>query len=435
MPIAAENTANQPPLWQGVNLFSSDLPLDEAVRREGGTAAIKELQAFGAHLGTAETLDLGRQANEYVPKLQALDRKGRPLDRVEFHASYHALMDMSAREGLHCSAHAPSAAAGGVPRPGAHVVRIATLYMAAEVEAGHCCPLTMTNAAIPAITASGTLAKTWLPKLFLRRYDPRHVPANDKLGVTIGMGLTEKQGGTDVRANVTTAEALASDAQYRLHGHKWFLSAPMSDAFLVTAQTANGLSAFLVPRLLPDGTSNGLRLVRLKDKLGNRSNATAEVEIEGAIGTLLGEEGRGIATMIEPITHTRLDCAAATAGMMRRALAEAIHNAEYRAVFGRNLLDAPLMSAVLADLALDVEAAVALVFRLARAFDRATDARASAWRRIMTPVTKYWVTKIAPAFAAEAMECLGGNGYVEDHGSRASIARSLSMRFGRARAV
>ena len=258
MPHEYKTEFNQPPPLEGVNAFSADAPLDEAVRREGGGAATKELSAFGATLGHPDTQALGRAANENPPKLRALDQKGRRLDRVEFHPAYHALMDMSAREGLHSSSRAPSAAAGGSPRPGAHVIRAAALYMAAGVDAGHCCPLTMTNAAIPAIAASPTLAKTWLPKLYLRRYDPRHVPAEDKLGVTIGMGLTEKQGGTDVRANMTEARPTGETDAYVLSGHKWFLSAPMSDAFLITAATEGGISAFLVPRLTPEGTPNGL---------------------------------------------------------------------------------------------------------------------------------------------------------------------------------
>jgi putative acyl-CoA dehydrogenase len=289
--------------------------------------------------------------------------------------------------------------------------------MAAQMEAGHCCPITMTNAAVPVLLRQPELAKEWIPRILPYCYDAGFAPASAKAAVTLGMGMTEKQGGTDVRASTTMAEPLGAGGpggEYAITGHKWFMSAPMSDAFLVLAQAPGGLTCFLMPRFLPDGSVNALRLQRLKDKLGNRSNASSEVEFHRAHARAIGEEGRGIATIIEMVTHTRLDCAVASAGLMRLALANAIHHAEHRTVFQKKLVDQPLMSQVLADLALDVEGATALSFRLARSFDRAEDARASAWRRLMTPVTKYWVCKIAPAFAAEAMECLGGGGYVEE---------------------
>src|SRR5690606_431606 len=291
----------------------------------------------------------------------------RRRDTVEFHPAYHESMAQSMAAGLHCGSWEADGA------DGANVARAAAFYMTAQMEAGHCCPLTMTNAAVPTLRLQPELADAWVPRILSRSYDPAFRPAADKRSVTIGMGMTEKQGGTDVRANTTRAEPAANGGpggEYILTGHKWFFSAPMSDAFLVLAQAAGGLSCFLVPRHLPDGTVNALRLQRLKDKLGNRSNASAEVEFHGALGWLIAEEGRGVPAIIEMVTYTRLDCAVASAGLMRLALAMAVHHARHRAVFGRLLIDQPLMAHVLADMALDVEAAVALVFRLARSFDR-----------------------------------------------------------------
>ena len=313
--------------------------------------------------------------------------------------------------------------------PGANVARSAGTYMAIQMEAGHQCPITMTNAAVPALLLEPELAKWWVPKILARDYDKAFKPAAAKRGVTIGMGMTEKQGGTDVRANTTTAEPAGNGgpgAEYLITGHKWFMSAPMCDAFLVLAQAPGGLSCFLMPRFLPDGTVNALRFQRLKDKLGNRSNASSEVEFQAAHAWLIGEEGRGVPTIIEMVTCTRLDCAVGSAGLMRLALANAIHHCRHRTVFQRHLVDQPLMAQVLADLALDVEAATALSFRLARSFDRASDTHAAAWRRLMTPVTKYWVCKMGPALAYEAMECLGGNGYVEE-GLAARLYRELPL--------
>lgn len=292
--------------------------------------------------------------------------------------------------------------------------------MAAQMEAGHCCPVTMTNAAVPTLLLQPSIADDWLPKILPRSYDRRFLPMEQKSAVTIGMGMTERQGGTDVRANTTRAVPASGKggpgAEYVLNGHKWFMSAPMSDAFLVLAQADKGLSCFFMPRFLPDGSVNGLHFQRLKNKLGNRSNASSEVLFEDAHAWLIGEEGRGVPGIIEMVTYTRLDCAVSSAGLMRRAVAQAIHSTQHRLVAGAKLAEYPLMGEVLADLALDVEAATALAFRLARSFDRASDERAAAWRRLMTPVTKYWVCKIAPTVVAEAMECLGGNGYVEDFG-------------------
>lgn len=401
-----------------VNLLSIDAPLQEAIRREGGQAALSSLSAFGGLCGSLEAFEHGRLANENPPRLRTHDMKGRRLDIVEFHPSWHWLMSASADEALHCGSWVHLD--GETPqRPGANVERAAAFYMAAQMEAGHCCPITMTNAAIPVVQQVGELAAVWLPKITRRRYDQRFLPLAQKYGATIGMGMTERQGGTDVRANTTKAEPdgeRGPGKAYRITGHKWFMSAPMSDGFLVLAQAAAGLSCFLVPRFRPDETVNALHFQRLKDKLGNRSNASSEVEFAGARGVLVGEEGRGVATIIEMVTHTRLDCAVASAALMRRAVAEALHHARQRRAFGRALDGFPIMACVLADLALEVEAATALSFRLARSFDRVLDARASAWRRLMTPVTKYWVCKVASPVIGEAMECMGGNGYVEEGG-------------------
>ena len=408
---------NQPPPLEDVNLFASDLALQDAVVREGAAAATGRLEAFGAVAGSAEALEQGRLANEHTPKLQTYDRQGNRQDTVTFHPAYHWLMQTSCSEGLHSSVWAHLAEPGAAPRPGAHVARAGAFFMAAQMEAGHCCPITMTNAAVPVLLLQPGIAAEWLPKIVAPRYDPRFAPLREKQGVTLGMGMTEKQGGTDVRAATTTAEPVGTGgpgAEYIITGHKWFMSAPMSDAFLVLAQATGGLTCFLMPRFLPDGTLNALRFQRLKDKLGNRSNASSEVEFHGCHAWAIGEEGRGVATIIEMVTHTRLDCAVSSAGLMRFGLANAIHHAEHRTVFQKKLVDQPLMQQVLADLALEVEAATALAFRLARSFDRAADARASAWRRLMTPITKYWVCKSAPPFVAEAMECLGGGGYVEE---------------------
>lgn len=412
-----DEVPNQSPPFADVNLFASDAALQEAVQREGAAYAREQLTAFGAICGSSEAFERGRLANEFPPRLMTHDSKGRRRDIVEFHPAYHACMTQSMAAGLHCGSWEHAGAGGAVAGP--NVARAGAFYMAAQMEAGHCCPVTMTNAAVPTLQMQPELAAEWMPRILTREYDPAFRPASEKRSVTIGMGMTEKQGGTDVRANTTTADPVANGGpggEYILIGHKWFLSAPMSDAFLVLAQAPGGLSCFLVPRHLPDGSVNALRLQRLKDKLGNRSNASSEVEFHGAHGWLIGEEGRGVPAIIEMVTYTRLDCSVASAGLMRLALAMAVNHARHRTVFGRMLVDQPLMTQVLADMALDVEAAIALVFRLARSFDLVEDERAAAWRRLMTPVTKYWVCKIAPILVGEAMECLGGNGYVEENG-------------------
>ena len=415
--FSTHDVLNQPPPFEDMNLFTSDAALMEAVEREGGGDALKALAAFGAVTGSAEAFERGRLANEHTPQLATHDRQGRRRDTVTFHPAYHTLMRTSCAEGLHSSVWSHLAKPGAARVAGANVARAGAFYMAAQMEAGHCCPITMTNAAVPVLLQQPDIAAEWVPRILPYAYDPSFAPAEGKAAVTLGMGMTEKQGGTDVRAATTTAERVRGGGpggEYTVTGHKWFMSAPMSDAFLVLAQAPDGLTCFLMPRFLPDGSVNALRLQRLKDKLGNRSNASSEVEFHGAYARAIGEEGRGVATIIEMVTHTRLDCAIASAGLMRFALANAVHHAEHRTVSQKKLVDQPLMQQVLADLALDVEAATALAFRLARSFDRADDPRASAWRRLMTPVTKYWVCKIAPTLAAEAMECLGGNGYVEE---------------------
>jgi putative acyl-CoA dehydrogenase len=416
-PFETHEVINQSPPFEGRNLFASDAALGEAVRREGGLDAVAELTGLGAVCGAEASAALAWQANEVTPRLKTHDLKGRRADIVEYHPAYHALMTMACEAGLHAKVWEHLATPGASPPAGINVIRAAGLYMTAQMEPGHCCPVTMTHASVPTLSLEPTVAREWLPRILKRDYDPSLRPAAQKAAVTIGMGMTEKQGGTDVRANTTRAEPVAKGGPgglYTVTGHKWFMSAPMSDAFLVLAQAKGGLSCFLLPRFRHDGTINGLRFQRLKDKLGNRSNASSEVELHGAEAVLIGEEGRGVPGIIEMVTETRLDCAVSSAGLMRLALAKAIHHARHRHVFGKALVDQPLMVEVLADMALDVEAAVALVFRLARAFDHAADPRAGAWRRLMTPVVKYWVCKMAPALVYEAMECLGGNGYVEE---------------------
>jgi putative acyl-CoA dehydrogenase len=427
--FATHEVFNQSPAFENINLFTSDAALGEAVERGDGGAAKGRLVALGATCGSAEAFERGRLANEFPPRLKTFDAKGNRLDIVEFHPAYHECMSLSVREGLHCSAWDYLATQGAGPQPGANVARSAGCYMAIQMEAGHQCPITMTNAAVPALLVQPDIARDWVPKILSREYDKRFLPAAQKSGVTIGMGMTEKQGGTDVRANTTTATAAGAGGpggEYLINGHKWFMSAPMCDAFLVLAQAPKGLSCFLVPRVLADGSVNGLRLQRLKDKLGNKSNASSEVEFQDAHGWMLGEEGRGVPTIIEMVTCTRLDCAVASSGLMRLALANAIHHCRHRSVFGKHLVEQPLMTQVLADLALDVEAATALSFRLAASFDRVGDEREMAWRRLMTPVTKYWVCKLGPAMAYEAMECLGGNGYIEE-GLAARVYRELPV--------
>jgi putative acyl-CoA dehydrogenase len=408
--LATHEVTNQPPPLVDYNLFTSDRTLVEAVRREGAAWAEAELTALGAALGKRETIELGFAANTNPPVLRAFDRFGHRRDEVEFHPAYHAMLGLAVRHGLHSSPWAE-------PKPGAHVARAAGAFMLPQIEAGVYCPVAMTYGSVPTLKREAGIAAEWLPLVYSREYDQRFQPAAQKTGVLIGMGMTEKQGGSDLRANTTVAQPTDKGGpgrSYRLTGHKWFLSAPMCDAFLVLAQAPKGLSCFLVPRWTPDGALNGVRLQRLKDKLGNRSNASSEVEFFEAWGQLIGEEGRGIPTIIEMGNYTRLDCAIGSAGLMRQAVAQAIHHARHRSAFQKRLVDQPLMTNVLADLVLEAEAAMSLALRLARAYDRQDDAAETAFRRLVTPIAKYWICKRGPMLALEAMEVLGGNGYVEE---------------------
>jgi putative acyl-CoA dehydrogenase len=401
---------NQSPPYENIDLYSSDVPLMEAVQANGAGSEASSLSAFGRQWGTAEMFSLARRANENPPKLYTFDPKGFRRDVVEFHPAYHDLMRASVAGGLHASTWTTS---GQRAAPPAEVVRSARYYMTAQIESGHLCPITMTRAALAALASEPKLLAEVAAKVVTASYDSNFKPWWEKSGMTLGMGMTEKQGGTDVRANSTTATPMLDS--YSITGHKWFLSAPMCDAFLVLAQAPGGLTCFFVPRFRPDGTVNALRLQRLKDKLGNRSNASSEVEFAGAYGLRVGDEGAGVRTIIQMVQLTRLDCALASVGFMRMALAQAVHHCRYRSVFQKHLYDQPMMRAVLADLALEVEGAVALVMRLSRSFDRAaTDPREAAYARLVTPAAKYWICKTAPGFIFEAMECLGGNGYVEE---------------------
>jgi putative acyl-CoA dehydrogenase len=395
---------NQPPSFQDVNLFISDRVLTEALRREGAGWAEDRAREFGGLAGRAETIAWGFQANEHPPVLRTHDRRGERIDEVEFHPSWHTLMALGVEHGLH-------ALPWREPRSGVHVARAALFMMLAEVEAGVGCPLSMTYSVVPALRQQPELAAEWEPRFSSTVYDPRLVPAAEKAGALCGMAMTEKQGGSDVRANTTQARSLGG-GQYEITGHKWFCSAPMCDAFLMLAQAPGGLSCFLLPRFTPDGRRNRFHLQRLKDKLGNRSNASSEVEFRAAWARLVGEEGRGVQTILEMVNHTRLDCVIGSAAGMRWGTARAIHHATHRKAFGKLLIDQPLMRNVLADLALESEAATTAMMRLARAYD----AEETPFRRLATAVLKYWTCKRAPVHAAEALECLGGNGYVEEWG-------------------
>ena len=401
---------NQSPPFEDVDLFALDRPLSEAVAANGGASAENELAEFGKHWGSAVMAARGRVANENTPKLRTFDSRGNRRDEVEFHPAYHELMARSAHAGVHNSTWNDEGKPAG---DAAEVVRAAKFYMAAQVETGHLCPITMTRASVAALAAQPELLAKTMPVIATRAYDPSFAPWWTKRGMTLGMGMTEKQGGTDVRSNVTRAER-DGDA-YRITGHKWFMSAPMCDAFLVLAQADEGLTCFFMPRFTPDGSVNAIAFQRLKDKLGNRSNASSEVEFASAYAERVGDEGKGVRTIIQMVQLTRQDCAIASAGLMRSGLAHALHHARHRSVFQKHLADQPLMQAVLADMALHVEASIALVMRLCRSFDRAPDDPGeAAFMRLLTPAIKYWVCKSAPGFLYEAMECLGGNGYVEE---------------------
>lgn len=393
---------NQPPPLIDYNLFTTDRALVEGVKRESAAWSVPMLDNFGRAVGTEEAVRWGFQANEYPPVLETHDRFGNRRDEVEFHPAWHSLMTLAVGHRLHALPWVES-------KPGAHVARAAMMMLAGQNESGHMCPVSMTYSAIPVLRLDPKLAAAWEHTILSSTYDPRFAPLTKKKGALIGMGMTEKQGGSDVRANTTLAEP-SSGLEYRITGHKWFCSAPMSDAFLILAQAPGGLTCFFLPRWTPAGERNEIRIQRLKRKLGNRSNASSEVEFEGAWAHRIGEEGRGVATIMEMVQHTRLDCCIGSAALMRRALAEALHHARHRAAFGRFLADQPLMRVVLADLAIESEAATVVMLRLARAFDN----RERPFSRLATAVSKYWICKRAPAHVGEALECLGGGGFVEE---------------------
>ncbi len=401
--------SNQPPPLAGYDA-ADDPALLAALHREGAGWAQSSVRDLGRLAGSQEAQEWGRLANENPPRLRTHDRYGNRIDEVEFHPAWHELMAVAVGHGLHASPWQDA-------RPGAHVARAASFCAWGQADAGHCCPVSMTYSVIPALRHSPDLAGRFEPLLAARSYDFGLHPAERKSGLLAGMSMTEKQGGSDVRANTTTATP-AADGTYRITGHKWFTSAPMNDLFMVLAQAPEGLSCFLLPRVLPDGTRNGMRLMRLKDKLGNRSNASAEVEYEDATAWLVGEEGRGVRTILDMVNSTRLDCVLAAATGMRAGVIHAVHHARHRSAFGKPLADQPLMASVLADLAIESEAATTVALRLAGATDRAArgDEGEAAFRRLALAATKYHVCKQAPAHAAEALECLGGNGYVEESG-------------------
>jgi putative acyl-CoA dehydrogenase len=396
---------NQPPPLEPYNVFSSDRALREAVTREAAGWADGELSALGATFGRPETIQLGFDANKFTPQLRTLDRYGHRIDEVDFHPAWHELLGLALKAGLHSSPWVE-------PKAGAHVARAAGTYMLGQIESGVYCPVAMTYGSVPTLRHAPAIAAEWLPRIFSREYDSRFRPARLKSAVLIGMGMTENQGGSDLRTNTTRAEP-AGDGTHHLYGHKWFMSAPMCDAFLVLAQSPKGLSCFLMPRWTPEGERNGIQIVRLKDKLGNRSNASSEVEFGGAYAQLIGEEGRGIPTIIEMGNYTRLDCCIGSSALMRQAVAQAIHHAQHRTAFQKKLIDQPLMANVLADLAIESEAALVLTMRLARAYDE-DDEAARAIRRVLTPAAKFWICKRTPFVTYEAMEVLGGSGYIEE---------------------
>jgi len=423
---------NQPLPLENINLYRHDQALRDAVANNGAAWADDWLSARGAELGSAEMLALGATANKHPPTLKLFDATGHRRDEVEFHPSYHQLMSYAKQ-------HGASGRPWAEPKPGAHVARAALSTMLAQVDSGHGCPTTMTYAVIPALRREPKLA-AWVQKTLSPDYDPRFIPGLQKKGVTLGMGMTEKQGGSDVRANTTRAEYVGESewgSEYRITGHKWFFSAPMCDAFLILAQTEPGTppnsagrssspSCFFLPRFTPDGELNAIRIQRLKDKLGDKSNASSEVEFWGARAWRVGAEGRGIPTILEMGTYTRLDCALGTTGLMRAAVSHAIHHARQRTVFGKTLIDQPLMQNVLADLALESEAATALALRLARAFDQSGNPQEAALARVLTPAAKYWICKRGPMLGGEAMEVWGGNGYVEE-GPLARLYRQMPL--------
>jgi len=399
---------NQPPPLRDYNMFSTDQALTKAAAREGAQWCKERLLKFGGRRGSAELLHAGNLANRHPPELHTHDRFGYRIDEVEFHPAYHQLMQHVFGSGMHSLAWTAKTS-------GAHVAHAAMVYMMAQTETGVCCPAAMTYAAVPSLRITPALADAWLPRILAEDYDGDFRPDADKRALTIGMAMTEKQGGSDVRSNTTRATPDGGEGEFLLNGHKWFCSAPMSDAFLTLAYVGDELSCFLVPRWLPDGQRNRIFIQRLKDKCGNRSNASSEIEYDNTWCRLLGEQGAGVRTIIDMVHHTRLDASLAPAGIMRQALVQAIHHARHRTAFQKKLVDQPLMQNVLADMALEVEASLLMVMRVARSFDEAqNDQTADAFSRIATAVTKFWINKRTPNLVYEAMECLGGGGYVEE---------------------
>lgn len=452
---ATHEVFNQPEPLVDVNLFSGNRALQSALAFNAPALDTAPLLALGERVGSAEMQTHARLANVFTPQLKSHDRFGRRIDQVEFHPSYHALMTEATAAGLHGTPWAESPGDGqgerrgagppqGAPAPlggsaphavgsvGAHILRAAGFMLFTELEPSVLCPISMTYAVTPALKGNAAIYNDWAPQLTSRSYDPELKLWKDKTGVTMGMGMTEKQGGSDVRANTTQAVSDGQDhwgQRFRVTGHKWFFSAPMCDAFLVLAQTASGLSCLFLPRVLPDGSLNRLFIQRLKDKLGNKGNASSEVEFVGASAWLVGEEGRGVPQILAMGSMTRLDCALGTSGLMRHALSLALNHATQRQAFGKRLIDQRLMQNVLADLALESEAATALALRLARSFDRSGDAHEQVMNRLLTPVCKFWICKRGSHFAQEAMECMGGNGYVEEGGEgvMARIYREMPL--------
>ena len=401
---------NQPQPLENYNSYLSDVALQDAVQREGGTQFAAELSAFGQLTGSASVIEWGFQANQNKPTFRTHDRYGRRVDEVDFHPAYHKLMETAIVNGIHALPWTET-------RKGKNLYRAALFYMQSQVEAGHGCPITMTFAAIPTIRKQESIAKQWEPLITSRIYDSRNIPAHEKNGVTIGMAMTEKQGGSDVRANTTRAFPVGqrgSGEVYELVGHKYFVSAPMCDAFLVLAQAEGGISCFLVPRWRPDGTKNPIQIQQLKNKMGNVSNASSETELRGAMGWLIGDEGRGIANILEMVALTRFDCMIGSSAGMRQAMVQILHHCQHRKAFGKTLIDQPLMQNVLADLSLESEAAVALTMRMARAMDNPDDEQEQLLLRIGTAIGKYWICKRTPGHAYEAMECIGGSAVMED---------------------
>lgn len=401
---------NQASPLQNYDMFKSDQVMGELIERYGASWAKDRLSKFGRYAGSEEAINWAIQANAHEPVLKTHDRFGNRIDMVEFHPAYHQLMNKAVEFGIHALPWQEA-------KQGAHVARAAMMYMDFQNEAGHCCPISMTYSVVPSLRRQADLSAIWEPLISSSSYDSRFLPANQKSGITVGMGMTEKQGGSDVRANTTRAVPLSRSGpgkEYLLTGHKWFCSAPMSDAFLILAQTEKGVSCFLVPRFRADASKNTILIQRLKDKLGNKSNASSEIELVDTSGFLIGEEGRGVPTIIEMVNHTRLDCIIGSVALMRQSVLQALHHCASRTAFGKVLFEQPLMTNVLADLALETEAAQRLMMRVASAYDSCeSDETEKLFKRIGSAVAKYWVCKRAPMHVAEALECLGGNGYVE----------------------